>query len=192
MIKVKLLSFTKEAKKILYASARQCYSKESAYKIYKKEKAPSKKLEKFIARLIEKRHLSPLEHINFTFSIEGISRVCTHQLVRHRIASYSQQSQRYVDLENFKIVMPPVIRKNKEAEKIFSQTVKYLKTQYKLLKEVLIKDKELSKEEINRYKISASSGNRDKNSSYYECTPASTLFLRKIVSACSMGDKKFS
>ncbi|OQX81516.1 MAG: hypothetical protein B6D56_02270 [Candidatus Omnitrophica bacterium 4484_70.1] len=150
MIKVKLLSFTKEAKKILYASARQCYSKESAYRIYKKERVPPKKLEKFIAHLIEKRHLSPLEHINFTFSIEGISRVCTHQLVRHRIASYSQQSQRYVDLEDFRIIIPPLIEKNKKAKKIFLQTIDYLRKQYKLLKEILTKDKELTKEEINQ------------------------------------------
>ena len=149
MIKVKLLAYPKKAEKIIYSAARQCYSKESSYKIYK-SKIDKEKIKRFIAHLIEKRHLSPLEHVSFTFLIEGISRVCTHQLVRHRIASYSQQSQRYVDLEDFKIIIPPLIEKNKEAKKIFLQTIDYLRKQYKLLKEILTKDKKLTKEEINQ------------------------------------------
>ena len=51
-------------------------------------------------------HMSPIEHISFTFAIEGISRTCSHQLVRHRIASYSQQSQRYVDLKDYSNLLP--------------------------------------------------------------------------------------
>jgi len=149
MIKVKLLAYSKKAEKIIYSAARQCYSKESSYKIYK-SKIDKEKIKRFIAHLIEKRHLSPLEHVSFTFLIEGISRVCTHQLVRHRIASYSQQSQRYVDLEDFEIIIPPLIEKNKEAKKVFLQTIDYLRKQYKLLKEILTKDKKLTKEEINQ------------------------------------------
>ena len=57
-------------------------------------------------------HLSPIEHVSFTFGIEGISRACSHQLVRHRVASYSQQSQRYVKEEQFDYVIPPSIKQD--------------------------------------------------------------------------------
>ncbi|MEK7281233.1 MAG: FAD-dependent thymidylate synthase, partial [Chloroflexota bacterium] len=61
---------------------------------------------KLLRLLIQAEHLSPLEHANFTFSIEGISRVASHQLVRHRMASYTQQSQRYVNLKEPKYITP--------------------------------------------------------------------------------------
>lgn len=60
-------------------------------------------------------HHSTLEFADFTFHIEGISRACSHQLVRHRIASYAQRSQRYVKEDNFKYVIPKGVLKNKEA-----------------------------------------------------------------------------
>jgi thymidylate synthase (FAD) len=67
------------------------------------------KVEKFINKLTAIGHESPLEHVSFTFGIEGISRACSHQLVRHRIASYSQKSQRYIEENNFNYVVPPAI-----------------------------------------------------------------------------------
>jgi thymidylate synthase (FAD) len=69
-------------------------------------------------------HYSPLEHISFTFAIEGVSRVLTHQLVRHRIASYSQQSQRYVKFDQFEYIVPPAIRAHTEAKNIFVSAMK--------------------------------------------------------------------
>ena len=69
----------------------------------------------FIDMLANIGHGSPFEHASFTFGIEGISRACSHQLVRHRIASYSQQSQRYVDGTKFDFVTPPEIAKNEKA-----------------------------------------------------------------------------
>ena len=66
-------------------------------------------VEKMVKMLVEMGHASTLEHVSFTFGIEGVSRTLTHQLVRHRIASYSQQSQRYVKEHNFESIMPPAI-----------------------------------------------------------------------------------
>ena len=71
-------------------------------------------------------HGSPFEHASFTFGIEGISRACSHQLVRHRIASYSQQSQRYVDGTKFDFVTPPEIAKNEKAIKQYQKAESYL------------------------------------------------------------------
>ncbi|MCM8826026.1 MAG: FAD-dependent thymidylate synthase [Candidatus Omnitrophica bacterium] len=150
-MKVELLSYTNNPKEVIYASARQCYSKYSAYKIYtEKEKISSTKLKEFIAHLTKRGHLSPLEHISFTFAVEGISRVCSHQLVRHRIASYSQQSQRYVSMDNFDFIIPPTIAGNKEAKKIFLDTIDYIKSSYKKLKDIMEVSSKIEKEKINQ------------------------------------------
>lgn len=69
----------------------------------------------FVASIMESGHASPVEHVSFTFALGGVSRALTHQLVRHRIASYSQQSQRYVDGSDFDYLIPLEIRKNPEA-----------------------------------------------------------------------------
>lgn len=150
-MEVNLLSYTKNPQKIIYASARQCYSKFSAYSIYsKKDKLPSSKLKKFIAELVKRGHLSPLEHVSFTFAASGISRICTHQLVRHRIASYSQQSQRYVGMDDFDFVLPDSIKKNPRAKKEFLEAVSYLKNKYQKIRGILEKSSGLDKEKINQ------------------------------------------
>lgn len=79
---------------------------------------------------VEKGHISVVEHASFTFSLEGISRACSHQLVRHRIASYTQQSQRYVHLEDSdSFVIPETIEKNKKALKKYKDIIE---TQFSL------------------------------------------------------------
>lgn len=149
-MKVALLSYTQYPQKVIFACARQCYSVKSAQKIFKEtEEIDSEKLAKFIKHLAQRGHLSPLEHVSFTFAIEGISRTCSHQLVRHRIASYSQQSQRYVEMDNFKYIIPPSIEKNPEAKKIFNDTISLLKEKYRQLKKSMEKEN-MPKEKINQ------------------------------------------
>ncbi len=148
---VKLLSYTNNPKKVIYAAARQCYSKLSAHQIYSgQQKITSKKLKKFISHLVKRGHLSPLEHVNFTYSAIGLSRVCTHQLVRHRIASYSQQSQRYVSMDDFEFIIPQAIKNNKEAAEKFREVIEYLKDKYGQIREILEKNSKLDKEKINQ------------------------------------------
>ena len=101
---VKLLTHTPEPEKIIAAAARLCYSDKEISEIM--DNFTDEKIEKFLNKLVSLGHESPLEHITFTFGVEGISRACSHQLVRHRIASYSQKSQRYVDESNFSYVVP--------------------------------------------------------------------------------------
>ena len=89
---------------LIYTAYKQCVSTDSAEYIhescfYRPTEAETEKRENLIKACIRRGHLSPLEHVQLTFSIEGISRVASHQLVRHRIASYSQQSQRYTEME---------------------------------------------------------------------------------------------
>ena len=132
---VSLIAFTPEPEKIVAAAAKLCYSHSSASDIM--NGLDEESAQRFIDKLMKLGHASPLEHISFTFAIDGISRVLTHQLVRHRIASYSQQSQRYVKLEQFEYVIPPAIEKNVEACEIFRNAMKHDQETYEKLVNIL-------------------------------------------------------
>lgn len=138
-LKVKLIAHTPNPEEVVAQAAKLCYSPVGVDGIM--EKLTPEKIEKFVDHLATIGHESPLEHVNFTFAIEGISRVTTHQLVRHRLASYSQQSQRYVKLEQFEYIMPPEIEKNEEAKKIFIEHMERCQNAYDDLVQILIEDK---------------------------------------------------
>jgi thymidylate synthase (FAD) len=107
-LNVVLLACTPDPVETVAAAAKLCYSASGIAAI--KEGMSSKDQQPFIGKLVDSGHLSPIEHSSFTFAVEGISRACSHQLVRHRLASYSQQSQRYVSMENgFGYIVPPSI-----------------------------------------------------------------------------------
>ena len=91
-VKVTLLNHTPDPEKTVAMAAKLCYSPSGIEDI--REGLTEEKTASFIGMLADLGHASPTEHVSFTFGIEGISRACSHQLVRHRIASYSQQSQR--------------------------------------------------------------------------------------------------
>ena len=109
---VQLLSHTPEPEQVVTAAARLCYSASGIEDLLAKSRRDHESL---LRKVMALGHLSVLEHASFTFGIEGISRACSHQLVRHRLASYSQQSQRYVaQRERFAAVMPPTIAERPE------------------------------------------------------------------------------
>ena len=93
-----------------------------------------------MALVLESGHVSPIEHVSFTFALSGVSRALTHQLVRHRLASYSQQSQRYVDASRFDYVMPPAIAKNTAAKGRFMRFMDEVGAAYRDIKELLEAD----------------------------------------------------
>lgn len=129
MLNVVLLSYTQDPEKTISKAGRLCYFKSEISDLEKE--MTEKKSKELINKLAKSGHLSAFEHASFTFGIEGISRACSHQLVRHRIASYSQQSQRYVVFkENFNYITPTSIKKNKSAEKIFNDFIKLSKDTY--------------------------------------------------------------
>ncbi len=129
-LKVKLLAVTPQALDVIYSAFRQCYSPKYAADILK-EKISQPAKEKFVKKVLASGHESPLEHVSFTFSVAGISRVLTHQLVRHRIASFSQQSQRYVKAEKFSYIVPPLMRKYAYLGRKFSKIMRLLSQEYK-------------------------------------------------------------
>ncbi len=109
-------------------AARLCYSAAGAEQLA--EKMPAEQIAKLVARIVEMGHLSTLEHVSFTFAIEGVSRVLTHQLVRHRIASYSQQSQRYVKEHDFEYILPPSVACRPEAKAKFTDLMENIRRTY--------------------------------------------------------------
>ena len=89
----------------------------------------------FLRARIREGHESLIEHAAATFEISGISRACSHQLVRHRIASYSQESQRYVDMADPEWVLPPAVAEDPEARAIWERFAEQVTTAYRALRE---------------------------------------------------------
>lgn len=133
-MKVKLISHTPNPERMVAMSARLCYSPIGAEELV--ENMSESQVEKLVGKIVEMEHLSTLEHVSFTFAIEGVSRVLTHQLVRHRIASYSQQSQRYVSEHDFEYIMPPAVANNKAAKEKFEQLMDTVQNTYNELVEL--------------------------------------------------------
>ncbi len=100
---VTLVRHTPDAEGIAAAAAKLCYAADPGDLLEQEPEGARR----FVARLKTMGHMSPIEHMVFTFYLEGVSRAMSHQLVRHRLASYSQRSQRYVDHADFAYVMPP-------------------------------------------------------------------------------------
>ena len=122
MVYVALISYTPDPERTIAAAARVSTSPVGATKLM--EKLTPQAVDRLLARLIASGHLSPFEHASFTFAIEGISRVTSHQLVRHRMASYTQQSQRYVSLKEFDYITPATISAKPELEARYRDMVR--------------------------------------------------------------------
>lgn len=135
-MKVELLAHTPEPEKVIATAAKLCYSSSDISQI--QEGLTEENVTKFINMLMSLGHESPLEHVTFTFGIEGISRACSHQVVRHRIASYSQQSQRYVNATKFDYITPPEIDKDFNAIVKFDECMEYIQNCYEEIRDILI------------------------------------------------------
>ncbi len=135
MAKVTLLEHTPNPEATVAAAAKLCYSPSTIETI--KEGLTPEKTASFVEMLAEIGHESPIEHVSFTFGVEGISRACSHQLVRHRIASYSQKSQRYVNEDSFEYIIPPEVEAIPEAKEEFIRQMEAIDKGYKNLAELL-------------------------------------------------------
>ncbi|MEL7641268.1 MAG: FAD-dependent thymidylate synthase [Solidesulfovibrio sp.] len=137
---VTLLARTPDALSLIYAAFRQCYHPGDVADLWPRllagEVAPQKQAD-FVGRILASGHESPIEHVSFSFAVAGVSRALTHQLVRHRLASYSQQSQRYVDAAGFDYVLPPAIAAIPEAKARFEAAMGQAGAAYAELQEIL-------------------------------------------------------
>jgi thymidylate synthase (FAD) len=126
-----LLAITPDAEKLIEEAGRTCYLSLS--------KMTDESERNFIRNAIKRGHHSILEHASASFRILGASRAFTHQLVRHRIASFSQQSQRYVDESEFNYIVPPEINSNSDALEVYREFIEYSRRAYSKLREMGIK-----------------------------------------------------
>ena len=137
MPSVKLLTYTPEPEKIIAAAAKLCYSSQTIDGLM--DGLTRENTDKFLKMLMGLGHESPIEHVSFTFGIEGVSRSLLAQITRHRIASYSVQSQRYVTLDPVQFVTPHEIEDIPEAVEIFNESMKKSEEYYNKLGAILKK-----------------------------------------------------
>ena len=120
-MKVQLIAHTPNPEQVVAAAAKLCYSDCSIQDLM--DGLDEESSRKFLKKLASMGHESPTEHANFTFAIEGVSRSLLAQITRHRIASFSVQSQRYVRLDSFEYVTPPELEGDDEAMNAFVQAM---------------------------------------------------------------------
>lgn len=119
---VTLLYHTPEPERAVATAARLCYAPVGGRELM--ESLTDEKIRKVLTTIMSSGHFSTLEHASYTFAVEGVSRALTHQLVRHRLASYNQQSQRYVKFkEEPPIVRPASVDINPEAAQAFDEAI---------------------------------------------------------------------
>jgi len=131
-LNVKLLAYTHDADAICAAAGRSCYSEKPSADLMN-----IKDPEKALANIVGMGHFSVVEHAVFTFSVEGVSRALTHQLVRHRIASFSQQSQRYVSLKEPTYVVPETVKADPKTLALYEETMETVWAAYGKLAETI-------------------------------------------------------
>ena len=135
MAKVTLLAHTPFPEHTVASAAKLCYSPSTIDGI--REGLTDEKAASFVEMLSEIGHESPIEHASFTFGIEGVSRALLAQITRHRIASFSVQSQRYVAENDFEFVTPPEIAAEPEAMALFMEAMEKDKEYYEKITAVL-------------------------------------------------------
>lgn len=137
IMRVELLQYTPNCEKLIAAGAKLCYSNAGIDGLL--DNLEQENSDKFLKMLLSLGHESPIEHVTFTFGIEGVSRSLLAQLTRHRIASYTVKSQRYVKEGQFEYVIPPEIEKVPEARELFLKTMEQEQKAYDELAEMLQK-----------------------------------------------------
>jgi thymidylate synthase (FAD) len=134
-LKVTLLQFTPSPERAVASAGRLCYAPVSAADL--KKAMDEDEVRRLVRGLVRSGHMSALEHASFSFAVDGISRACSHQLVRHRLASYSQQSQRYVRFaSDGDFVIPPQIEASPEARTVFYEAMDNARRSYERLVEL--------------------------------------------------------
>lgn len=134
-MKVSLIDITNNPIEKIYKAYRICYSKDSWDNIKIKSE---KEMCDFIVPLMMEQHTSPLEHVSFSFTIEGISRACLAQLTRHRTFKFNVQSQRYVDGSNFDFVMPNLDYLSEDKKIVMAMTLSdYFEEQKQVYKDLI-------------------------------------------------------
>ncbi|MDY4964577.1 MAG: FAD-dependent thymidylate synthase [Ruminococcus callidus] len=134
-MEVTLLGYTPVPEKMIAAAAKLCYSDSGAMDLM--DGLDEEKTAHFMEMLTNIGHESPIEHASFTFAIEGVSRSLLAQITRHRIASFSVQSQRYVKKSSFVYITPPAIAEDPQAKAVFEESMAHAFAAYNQLADQL-------------------------------------------------------
>lgn len=119
---VELLQYPENPERAVATAARLCYAPVGAAELM--ETMPPERVKSVLSTIMKSGHFSTLEHVSYTFAVDGVSRALTHQLVRHRLASFNQQSQRYVKFsDGVETVKPHTVEENEEASRVFDETI---------------------------------------------------------------------
>lgn len=119
---VELLQYPDNPERAVATAARLCYAPVGAKELM--ETMPPERIQSVLSTIMKSGHFSTLEHVSYTFAVDGVSRALTHQLVRHRLASFNQQSQRYVKFtEGVETVKPDTVSHDEEANRIFDEAI---------------------------------------------------------------------
>ena len=133
-MQVELLYHTPDPERAIATAARLCYAPVGASELM--ETMPPERVESVLSTIMKSGHFSTLEHVSYTFAIDGVSRALTHQLVRHRLASFNQQSQRYVKFKDgLATVKPATVVENEEASVLFDEAIEAAVSAYTKLLE---------------------------------------------------------
>ena len=131
-MQVELRYHTPDPERAIATAARLCYAPVGASELM--ETMPEERVKSVLATIMASGHFSTLEHASYTFAVDGVSRALTHQLVRHRLASYNQQSQRYVKFKNgISVVKPETVAASPETEAVFDEAIAACEAAYQKL-----------------------------------------------------------
>ena len=121
-MQVELLYHTPDPERAIATAARLCYAPVGASELM--ETMPEDRVKSVLSTIMKSGHFSTLEHASYTFAVDGVSRALTHQLVRHRIASFNQQSQRYVKYtDGLSVIKPESVTGDPETERVFDEAI---------------------------------------------------------------------
>ena len=129
---VELLQYPEDPERAVATAARLCYAPVGAKELM--ETMPPERVESVLSTIMKSGHFSTLEHVSYTFAVDGVSRALTHQLVRHRLASFNQQSQRYVKFtDGVGIVKPETVAEDEHANAVFDEAIDTILTAYQTM-----------------------------------------------------------
>ncbi|MDG6907331.1 MAG: FAD-dependent thymidylate synthase [Nitrososphaerota archaeon] len=135
-MRVRLLWYTPNPEVMVALAMRRCYNSKPIEELEKEIQSKPGYEKELIAKALRDKTFDVIEHAVFMFEIEGVSRICTHQLVRHRIASYDQESQRFSAVEREDFIVPQSIQTNPEALQLYQSVLKTSIEAFKKLKEL--------------------------------------------------------
>lgn len=119
---VELLQYPENPERAVATAARLCYAPVGAKELM--ETMPPERVQSVLSTIMKSGHFSTLEHVSYTFAVDGVSRALTHQLVRHRMASFNQQSQRYVKFKDgVDVVKPHTVAADEETDRLFDEAI---------------------------------------------------------------------